>query len=256
MKKPFLSFLLFSISACSMLYAQDTLPRFTLKNAGNNRVIIGWINNNPGIRQISIQRSFDSLNFYKTILTVPDPAAAQNGYMDAKATNDHMFYRLFIVLDKGVYIFSNAKRPITDTARKTVIVEPKPDTIMVNGKPVIVPAKPLVLKIDNLQWGDSSATPNPNYSKPQTNAFTPSLHVFTNRDGYVRINLPDDEKAKKYSIKFFEEDGSFLFELKEIREKDFKIDKTNFYHAGWFRFELYENGKLIEKHKIHLEKDF
>lgn len=256
MKKLFLLFLLFTINAGSILFAQDTLPRFTLKNAGNNRIIIGWVNNYPNIRQISIQRSFDSLNFYKTILTVPDPMAVQNGYMDVKATNDHMFYRLFILLDKGVYQFSAAKKPMPDTSRKNSGVETKADTIMVNGKMVIVPAKPLVIKIDNLQWGDSSAMPNPNYTKPQSNTFTPSLHVYTNRDGYVRINLPDDEKSKKYSVKFFEEDGSFLFELKEIKEKDFKIDKTNFYHAGWFGFELYENGKLLEKHKFYLEKDF
>src|SRR5438552_192917 len=110
MKKLFLLFLFVIISACSMLYAQDTLPRFILKNAGNNRIIIGWVNNYPNIRQIGIQRSFDSLNLYKTILTVPDPAAIQNGYMDVKAMNDHMFYRLFILLDKGVYLFSAAKK--------------------------------------------------------------------------------------------------------------------------------------------------
>ncbi|HMK25064.1 MAG TPA: hypothetical protein VK483_03475 [Chitinophagaceae bacterium] len=255
MKKLLLSFLLFSTTAFSSLYAQDTLPRFTLKNAGNNRIIIGWVNNYPNIKQIGIQRSFDSLSLYKTILTVPDPTAIQNGFMDVKATNDHMFYRLFILLDKGVYLFSAAKKPVLDTARK-IAGAGKPDTIIVNGKMVIIPARPTIIKIDNLQWGDSSATPNPNYTKPQTTAFTPSLHVFTSRDGYVRINLPDDEKSKKYSIKFFEETGVFLFELKEIKEKDFKIDKTNFYHAGWFRFELYENGKLLEKHKFYLEKDF
>jgi hypothetical protein len=256
MKKLFLSSLLFAISTCSMLYAQDTLPKFTVKNAGNNRIVIGWVNNYPDIRQIGIQRSFDSLNMYKTILTVPDPAAVQNGFMDVKATNDHMFYRLFILLDKGVYLFSAAKKPVIDTARKLSNIESKFDTIIVNGKPMVVPAKPVVIKIDTNQWGDSSAVPNPNYTKPQTNAFMPSLHVFTNRDGYVRINLPDDEKSKKFSIKFFEENGTFLFELKEIKDKDFKIDKTNFYHAGWFRFELYENSKLIEKHKFYLEKDF
>lgn len=256
MKKLFLSFLLINIIACSVLYSQDTLPKFTLKNAGNNRIIIGWTNHYHDIKQIGIQRSFDSLNFFKTILSVPDPSAVQNGYMDIKATNDHMFYRLFILLDKGVYLFSDTKRPLADSARKIAGIQGKPDTIIVNGKPVIVPAKPVVIKIGNMQWGDSSATPNPNYTKPQTNTFTPSLHVYTNRDGYVRINLPDDEKSKKFSIKFFEDTGAFLFELKEIKEKDFKIDKTNFYHAGWFGFELYENGKLLEKHKFYLEKDF
>jgi hypothetical protein len=255
-KKLSLFFLFYFSTGFSLLYAQDTLPKFTLKNAGNNRIVLGWINKYPDIRQISIQRSFDSLNNYKTILTVADPTAIQNGFLDSKATNDHMFYRLYILLDKGVYLFSASKRPILDTARKISAIMTKPDTIMVNGKPVIVPAKPVVIKIENLQWGDSSATPNPNYTKPQSIAFTPSLHVYTNRDGYVRINLPDDEKSKKYSLKFFEEGGSFLFELKEIKEKDFKIDKANFYHAGWFRFELYENGKLLEKHKFYLEKDF
>ena len=151
-----------------------------------------------------------------------------------------MFYRLFIVLDKGVYLFSPAKKPMLDTTRNIAGVT----------------TKPFLMNIDSLQWGDPSATPNPNYTKPQSITFTPSLHVYTNRDGYVRIQLPDDEKSKKYSIKFFEENGNFLFELKEIKEKDFKIDKTNFYHAGWFRFELYENGKLLEKHKFYLEKDF
>jgi hypothetical protein len=239
-----------------MLYSQDTLPRFTLKNAGNNRIIIGWINNYPEIRQISIQRSFDSLGIYKTILTVPDPAAIQNGYLDAKATNDHMFYRLFILLDSGVYLFSAAKKPVLDTARKMTGMLSKPDTVFVNGRLVIIPAKPIAIKIDSLQWGDTLASPNPNYSKPVSTRFIPSLHVYTYKDGYVRINLPDVEKSKKYSLKFFEEDGHFLFELKEIKEKDFKIDKANFYHAGWFRFELYENGKLLEKHKFYIEKDF
>lgn len=238
------------------LQAQDTLPKFTLKNAGKNRIIIGWINNNPNIRQISIQRSFDSLNFYKTILTVPDPSAIQNGYMDVKAPNDHMFYRIFILLDKGVYLFSSAKKPFIDTARNRTFAGTKADTVMINGQLVIIPSKPVVLNVDILQWGDSLSAPNPNYNKPQTKSFVPSLHVFTNRDGYVRIKLPDNEKPKKYSLKFFDNTETLLFELKEVKEKKFKIDKTNFYHKGWFQFELYEDGKLIEKHKFYLEKDF
>ena len=183
MKKQFFLILYSIIGASGLIYSQDTLPHFTLRNAGNNRIIIGWVNNYPEIRQVSIQRSFDSLNLFKTILTVPDPTAIQNGYMDVKATNDRMFYRLYILLDNGVYHFSAAKRPIKDTARKIAGVENKPDTIIVNGKTVIVPAKPIVINIDNLQWGDSLAAPNPNHTKPQTNSFIPSIYVYTNRDG-------------------------------------------------------------------------
>lgn len=278
--------LVFAFTGRPLLHAQitqqsknDTLPGFSVKNVGNNRIIIGWINNYPTVKQISIQRSFDSLLNYKSILTVADPMAYQNGYMDVKATNDHMFYRLYILLENGVYLFSAARKPVPDSFQKkpfdplqtklssfvnnkdTFLVDGKlvlikTDTVMQNGKPVIVRAQPVVIKLENLQWGDSVAVPNPNYNKPRMLAFTPSLYVFTNRDGYVRVSLPDDEKTKKYSIKFFDEENNFLFELKDIKEKDFKIDKTNFYHAGWFRFELYENGKLLEKHKLYLEKDF
>ena len=277
MKKLILLGLYFFITAHSLLHAQfapqarkDTLPGFSVKNAGYNRIVVGWMNNYPVVKQISIQRSFDSLNNYKTILTVPDPAAIQNGYMDVKATNDHMFYRLYILLDNGNYLFSAAQKPVTDNSQRKFLstngrdtfmlngnlVMVKTDTVMQNGKPVIIRAEPVIIKLDGLKWVDSVAVPNPDYKKPKVVAFTPSLYVFTNRDGYVRIKLPDEEKVKKYSIRFFDNDDTFLFELKDIKEKDFKIDKTNFYHAGWFRFELYENGKLIEKHKFYLEKDF
>jgi hypothetical protein len=71
----------------------------------------------------------------------------------------------------------------------------------------------------------------------------------------VRINLPDNS-AKKYSIKFFEEDNTELFTINEIKETPVLLDKSNFYHAGWFHFELYEDGKLIEKNKFYLAKPF
>ena len=112
MNKLILLLLFFTATTCNLLQAQDTLPKFSVNNAGNNRIIIGWINNFENVRQISIQRSFDSLTGYKTILTVADPATPQNGYADMKATNDHMFYRLYILLDKGVYLFSEAKKPV------------------------------------------------------------------------------------------------------------------------------------------------
>jgi hypothetical protein len=236
MKKLVLSLLFIFSVAGSCLYAQDTLPKFSVKNVGNNRIVIGWTNTFETIKQISIQRSFDSLKGYKTILTVADPTTPQNGYVDSKATNDHMFYRLYILLDKGVYLFSDPLRPLIDTFRRTGVADNS--------------------KVIRMNGNDSVSIPNfgmKDKNKPEV--FTPSLHVYTYKDGNVRINLPDDE-GKKYNIKFFDEDDTFLFELKDIKERTFRIDKANFFHAGWFKFELYENGKLTEKHKFYLQKDF
>jgi hypothetical protein len=211
----------------SRVFAQDTLPRFTVKNAGNNRIIIGWVNNYPVTKQISIQRSFDSLKNYKTILSVTDPSAIQNGFADTKASNDHMFYRLFINLDKGEFFVTPPQKPLIDTSvAVTHPVEPPKNKDVITNKPF--PKKP---------------------------DFLPSFYVYTNKDGYVFINLPDADK-KKYHIKFYEENDELLFEIKSIKEPALTLDKTNFIHSGWFKFELYSDEKLIEKNKIYLSKEF
>lgn len=205
--------------------AQDTLPRFSVNNVGNNRIILGWVNAYPVIKQISIQRSHDSLINFKTILSVADPTAVQNGFADTRAPNDHMYYRLFVNLDKGQFFITPSRRPVRDTSRVAETEE-----------------KPVITNKDegSLKKGET---------------FVPSFYIYTNRDGYVFVNLPDADQ-KKYNIKFFEEDNSLLFELKSIKERALTLDKANFYHAGWFKFELYNDEKLIERHRFYIGKDF
>lgn len=234
--------------------AQDTLPNFSLNNIGNNRIIVSWTNTLPNVVQIGIQRSFDSLSGYKTILTVLDPTLPQNGFADVTAANDNMFYRLYIQQDQGIYQFSKSKRPVKEIPIKIVATE-KNETNPYMGDSA-KPANPFIVKLGGFPGKDTVAVPNPVTIKNRPPGYLASVYVFTYRDGNVQINLPDDEKPKKYIIKFFDEEGNLLFELKDIKEKKFKIDKSNFFHAGWFKFELSEDGKLIEKNKFYLEKDF
>lgn len=218
-------------------YGQDTLPKFSVKTPGNNTALISWINSFEEVKQISIQRSFDSTKNFKTILTVADPTAPQNGYADTKAPNGNMFYRLYILLDKGVYLFSESKRPELDTVRRYE-----------TGSRVEVKTPPVII------GNESVANPVIN-NKPKAEVFVPSKHVYTFKDGYVRISLPEDPE-KKYSIKFYTIEDEFLFELKDLKERSFRIDKANFYRSGWFRFELSEGDDLIEKHKFYIPKEF
>jgi hypothetical protein len=228
----FLSALFFCSVAFSQ--AQDTLPKFSLRNVGNNRIIVGWINKYERVKQISIQRGFDSIGAYKTVLSVLDPSAQQNGFVDTKAPNPRMFYRLFIVFEGGNYLFTPSKRPFADTTvanKPTNVTDVKTDTaVAVAPKPTepVVPKKP--------EW-------------------VPSVYVYTNKDGYVFINLPDAEQ-KKYNLKVMEENGEVLFELKNIKQTALTLDKANFYHSGWFNFELYNDEKLVEKNKFFLARVF
>lgn len=82
-----------------------------------------------------------------------------------------------------------------------------------------------------------------------------SKYIYTEKAGNVMIDLPEASR-KKYSVSFFDENKSPLFEIKEIESSQLVIDKTNFIHAGWFWFELFEDGKLKERHKFFLPRDF
>jgi len=227
MKICFLFFCLVGCTVFNTVQAQDTLPRFSVNNLGNNRIVIGWVNGLGAMRQISIQRSFDSAKNYKTILSVADPNAVQNGYADTKAPNEHMWYRLFYVQGNGSYAFTMARRP--DTTRAVAVAK----TVEATSPETTTPKK------------DSAVIKNP--------AFVPSFYVYTNNANEVFINLPDADK-KNYSLKFFDEANNFLFDIKGIKETGLTLDKTNFYHAGWFWFELYNEDKLVERHKFYLAR--
>jgi len=86
-------------------------------------------------------------------------------------------------------------------------------------------------------------------------AYKISTYVFTGKDGNVNISLPDAAR-KKYTVRFFEQDNTVIVELREIKDPSLILDKTNFIHAGWFRFELYEDGKLKEKNRLYIPKEF
>jgi hypothetical protein len=265
------------------------------------------VNNYPYTAQITIQRSFDSIRGYKSILTVPDPNAKQNGYADSKAINDHMFYRLYIQLENGRFLFTAAKQP----SREIIIAEPQPKPVVttsptipqkkeelapkqgssttpapvavaINAEnnpayittdekttaevelatentvtreiPAVKRVEPIIVRLQNVRLGDSAKTPLAVTTKDDPNAYAPSLFVYTHPDGNIRIQVPNRARLSKYRIKFFESDKRFLFELKNLPAPNFQLDKINFLHGGWFLFELYEDARLIEKHKLHLDR--
>lgn len=266
--------LLFLMQVAAAALAQDTLPQFTLRSLGNKRIVIGWVNNYPDVRQISIQRSLDSLTGYKTILTVPDPMSRENGYVDTRAPHDRVFYRIYIQLDQGRYLFSQSRRPdrfIAAETPLTILPHPQPggtpkieiqpykprsaDSLLLKEKPVVVTLLPFRFQYSN-RLPDTASGPLRKKLRNPLLSFTPSAYVFTQRDGYVRVSLPETRPASRYLIRFYTEDNSLLFELKDLKAHDFRLDKANFYHAGWFRFELYEEGRLLEKHRFYLEKEF
>ncbi|MEP7231739.1 MAG: hypothetical protein ABI691_15865 [Ginsengibacter sp.] len=224
MRKSYFIFILL-LAVQKISFSQDTLPKISVAQI-SNKVLISWTNPYTSITNIGIQRSYDSTKYFTTIGSVLNVKAQSNGFIDAKAFLPAQYYRLFISFEGGTYLFTESHRPGLDTMK--VI----PNVTTEIGKPV-QPTQPLL---------------------PVQNYFVPSREIYTGLDNNIVMSLPDADK-KKYSVKFFEDDGTFLFEIKKIAEPYLTVDKVNFVHAGLFRFELFDNRVLIERHKFYIPKD-
>lgn len=229
MKQFFLLPLFFILS--NILFAQDKpLPFIQVKNL-NNKIVVSWINDyTKPITALNIQRSYDSLQNYTTIGSVLSPQSRENGFADANFPYNKMYYRVFVSFEGGSYIITASARPV-----KEFYVA---DNALSEKYPWLVSNK------------DSGIVFPP--SKPQITY--PSNTIFTAKDNNIIIHLVNAE-TKKYSVKFFDETEKFLFELTKLKEEYLIIEKVNFVHTGWFRFELYENGLLIETNKFQILKE-
>ena len=211
--------IVFSFQKISL--AQDTLPKITVTQLGK-KVLVSWNNPYTNVANINVQRSWDSLKYFKTIGSLLDVSPGINGFTDPNEfVPPNQYYRLFISFHGGTYIFTESHRPGKDTLSQMPYIE----------NPV------------------TAETP-----RNSQNLFIPSVHVFTGKDNNVIIRLPD-AAHKKYSIKFYREDGSFLFAVNKINENFLTLDKANFLRAGLFIFEIYDNNIIIERHKFFIPKD-
>jgi hypothetical protein len=209
--------------------AQEILPGISVRN-NNGKIIVSWKNEyQQNVTTINIQRSYDSLNNYSTIGSVLNPLNKENGYADLTAPYNKMYYRVFIAFEGGSYLLSKPVRPVKDTASFT-------------QNKVLYP------------WQVNPGADPSIQVPPVTNGFIASKTVFTARDNNVVIHLADVE-SKKYTVKFFDELDNLLFELPQVKEDYLIVDKVNFKRSGWFYFEVFENGKSIEKSKFFIAKD-
>jgi len=277
-------FLIIGISA----NAQDTLPNFTVKDFGKGKNQVSWVNNFDKIVQLTVQRSFDSTKFFRTIFSAQSPWLPQNGFIDNNVpVGFKVFYRVQYVFDGGTYFFTKSKSPSAYKAVKVVSMDGpdnEPDSPTRTTRPDGTEYRKdekrivriykrnkdsLINEIDYREYRHFKDSISKNtkdtlyYSdndeviiKPYTPkvVWKSSNYVYTNDKGYVRLILPQ-AKQKHYRVVFFEENGTEIFQIKQVKEAELLLDKANFVHAGWFLFELYEDDKLKEKNKFYLWKD-
>jgi hypothetical protein len=269
------------------LAAQDTLPNFTVEDKGEGRIVVSWQNPYDNLVQLAVQRSLDSVKRFSSVFSATSPELPLNGYSDKVPPGLHYFYRIFYVMRGGTYYFSKSKKPVTSgaTAREydsrrdqlgdnilkrieTAESNGTNNLPAVENKPIFVKTRSglLTLKPVEFKGFRDSVLAFTNDTLVQTGTDTVAIelysppflqrnsqYVFTDRDGFIVVKLPDDNK--KYELIFLEEDDTPVLEFKTLKKQQFTIDKTNFYHGGWYKFEIRENGRIKERNKVYLPTD-
>jgi len=272
--------------------AQNNL-RFEVVDRGKGKTSIAWLSDTDSCVQVSIQMSYDSVKFFRTIFSSLSPELRQNGYIYQRPITQQTFFRIFYVVQGGKYFFTESKKAVKEATLLINTNKEKPNInwdktdreigiINSNNHPLksnkLTEEPFATIRTKDSTIGHFSGealwrfkdsiyrnTKDTLFAvfadelllaryKP-VEVFKPSAYVFTGKDGYLHINLPM-QRNTNYSIKFYTNNNNYLFEIKGLKEPSVSLDKGNFYQAGWYKFELFENGNLKEKNKFFIVKDF
>ena len=196
----------------------------------------------------------------KTQVAVTTPKVEDQYLVLPKIDNSRIYYMMENTGMKKPSINSPGKiKPPTIEVQKTLIVRRRDSIIMQLAGTQVRRFSDSLLKQtkDTLLFVNADTLQiNPYieiYKEPKE-VYKISTYVFTSKDGNVTIALADFSH-KKYFVAFYETDDTPILEVKEIHDAMLIIDKTNFGHTGWFKFELYEDGKLKEKNKLLIPRE-
>lgn len=240
-------FAVFFITSVSLVKAQTTttppvLPDFSaLIKTG--KIQLDFISGFRDVKFIGVQRSLDSVLNFSTIGLVNNPNDFKNSYQDVKPLPGSNYYRLFIQFNNGRYLYSKITLAVPDST-----IDGSKKLQLSDVKEAIAAAKEAGVNTG------ANGTKN-GAVKEEKIVWHPSNYVYTTADGNVNIKLPDATE-KKYSVKFFEPDGAFLFEISEVKEPFLILEKAIFLHSGWFNFEIYQDGKPYEKWNLFIPLNY
>jgi hypothetical protein len=246
MKHIITTILILTITQCVIaqdtIKRKDSLPMFKVTNPLNGNIIISWVNKYPSIKQITIQRSTDSLKNFKSIATMPDATIPQNGFSDGKVISKiKYYYRLYIVVDNRNFFNTKSQSPVVDTSWKAKLAELK-------RKRFVEDSLETELKLLAKKELEIAAQKN-KIVKPVK--FIPQF-VFNNKGGDVLLKLKDASATITYHVKFYKAE-QLVLELKNLDEPQIVVDKVNFPQKGCYRYEIIQSDKILENHLICLQ---
>ncbi len=267
--------LLFSvfISMAIHSFSQAPLPDFTIKKGTQNQKVISWQNNyGDMISVLNIQRSTDSVRDFRTVYSEPNPSLAVNAFTDTRSVPGMDYYRIYYQMKNGSYYFSKAKKVSTGFisedlfsslgSSKNVLIQGDESRVVsvVNFKKI---TDSVITNTSDSIYFLSDSTVNYRKFNPVTSmsaVVTPtqtlipvSGYLFLNTNGSVVIRLPDNE-VDGFSMTIYQLDGtSVLYKIQHFDNPEIILSKSSFLRAGFYPYELFEDGKLKERSKFQIK---
>jgi hypothetical protein len=186
----------------------------------------------PHFLRVGVQRSTDSLYNFSTIGYATPAEVRHMQFTDTHPLGDSSYYKLIFVKSDGSYFFSQ--------------------TLLFNGQTASMVTRQEKLSLPTTSKKASVAKDSATVQSPP--AYHPSIYVFTNPSGNITLSLPDAGEHA-YRLVFFDSTGTRVFDIPRINQSLLTLDKSNFLHAGWFQYELYDGQKLMEKWKLYVPDD-
>jgi hypothetical protein len=238
--------------------AQELLPDFTLETLPGRGYRISWQNPfGKNLKQLSVQRAAGNKTGFTTIFSTNSPQLPENGFIDRPpALFKKYYYRIFYVLNGEQYFFTTPKvalHQVFEPDRKGMM------RVWMNDQ--------LISTIPDhkfKRWKDSVSR-NPRLEivakgpgeiilidQNDVAVNNPSGKISINHDGAVEIRLGSAVTDYRYRLLFKDKKGLIILQLDTITEPLLVLEKSNFLQAGYFQYELYENGHLIEKNTINI----
>ncbi|SFV28623.1 hypothetical protein [Thermoflavifilum thermophilum] len=186
----------------------------------------------PHFVRMGVQRSSDSLYNFSTIGYATPANAHHVQFTDNHPLSDSSYYKLIFVKPDGSYFFSQ--------------------TLLFNGQTASVISQQEKPALSALPQSKPAVKDSASSHRPP--AYHPSVYVFTNSSGNITLSLPDAAQHA-YHLVFFDTTGTRVLEIPRISQSQLTLDKSNFLHAGWFQYELFDGNTLMEKWKLYVPDD-
>lgn len=261
----------------SLQAESQTLPSFKATVKGPSTVI-SWNVSEEKLTLLVIQKSIDSLNGFKSIASMPDPNTSSNGFVDKNNKDLNFYYRIFYAGVDGKYFFTESKKaqieiikPIVksninkDTVKAINSIAPDINEVLVKKTTTVklidtieqLPKKELIESV--LPMKENSSTTNFSinlYTEKLEveNKLTTNPYLFVSKENNLMLIIPENHK-RKFQLQVWKEDGTHIFTIKNIKDAQLLIDKSNFIYSGWFKYEISEGEQLKERGRFLIQPD-